>query len=350
MASERLQKIIAQSGLASRRAAEAMITAGRVRVNGKVVQELGAKADARRDRIEVDGKRLAAEDLVYLVLHKPRGVVSTMDDPEGRPTVGELVGDVAARLFPVGRLDFATSGVLLMTNDGELANALLHPRKSVPKSYVVKLQGVVSDENLDRLREGVVLEDGPTRPADVRFLRHEKGKTWIEMTLREGRNQQIRRMAEAIGHPVMRLARLRFAGIDAEAIRPGQWRVLTVDEMRKLKRAYQVPKRVRVQEALYAIEVRLFHGKKAARGRGAKREERGSRGRRSKREEREVGGSRGRASKREERDDRASRPGSKAGAKPRGSSSRGATPRPQKSSSPRKSPRSRGPSRGGGKR
>src|SRR5690606_13390391 len=157
---ERLQKILARAGVASRRSDEELILGGRVRVNGKVVRELGTRADPRRDKIEVDQRRIQAEDLVYLVLHKPRGFVSTVDDPEGRPTVLDLVADVPARVYPVGRLDFSTSGVLLLTNDGELTQGLLHPRRKVPKIYVVKLDGVIADDELERWRGGIVLEDG----------------------------------------------------------------------------------------------------------------------------------------------------------------------------------------------
>lgn len=249
---ERLQKILARGGIASRRAAEELIVAGRVRVNGRVVTELGAKADERRDRIEVDGKRVVAENLVYAILHKPRGVVSTMSDPEGRPTVRELLARIGARVYPVGRLDFATSGVLLITNDGEFADALLHPRKSVPKTYVVKVKGAMTDDDLDVWRKGVRLEDGMTQPADLRLLRHEGDKTWFELTIREGRNQQIRRMGEATGFPVMRLARLSFAGVDGEGLPPGQFRLLTRDELITLKKTYGVPRSVSVAHAVEA--------------------------------------------------------------------------------------------------
>lgn len=242
---ERLQKIIARSGLTSRRAAEELITAGRVRVNGHIQTELGAKADPRNDRIEVDGTRLVAEPFVYIVLHKPKNVVSTMSDPEGRPTVAEYVRDVGARVYPIGRLDFATSGVLLMTNDGEFSNAMLHPRGGVPKTYVVKVHGVMDEDDAKVWRKGVELEDGKTLPADVRIMRHEGDKTWLEVTLREGRNQQIRRMGEATRFPVMRLARLSFAGVTSENIRPGEWRLLTVDELTEIKKQFGVPKRVR---------------------------------------------------------------------------------------------------------
>lgn len=242
---ERLQKIIARSGLSSRRAAEELITAGRVRVNGRIQTELGAKADPRKDRIEVDGTRLVAEPPVYIVLHKPKNVVSTMSDPEGRPTVAEYVRNVGARVYPIGRLDFATSGVLLMTNDGEFSNAMLHPRGGVPKMYVVKVHGVMDEDDAKVWRKGVDLEDGKTLPADVRIMRHEGDKTWLEVVLREGRNQQIRRMGEATRFPVMRLARLSFAGVTSENIRPGEWRLLTVDELLEIRKQFGVPKRVR---------------------------------------------------------------------------------------------------------
>jgi 23S rRNA pseudouridine2605 synthase len=250
---ERLQKILARGGIASRRAAEQLIEAGRVRVNGRIVTELGAKADPRRDRVEVDGKRVVAEEPVYVVLHKPRGVVSTMSDPEGRPTVKDLLAGVGARVYPVGRLDFATSGVLLATNDGQLAAGLLHPRKAVPKTYVVKVKGVMSPEDLDRWRKGVRLEDGMTLPAEAKLLRHEGDKTWFELTIREGRNQQIRRMGEATGFPVMRLARVAFAEISAEGLAPGRWRHLTRDELIALKKTYGVPKSIPSAAAMAAI-------------------------------------------------------------------------------------------------
>jgi 23S rRNA pseudouridine2605 synthase len=244
MTTVRLQKILARGGLASRRHAEELITAGRVRVNGKVVSELGSKADPVKDKIEVDGKRVMAESFVYVVLHKPRGVVATLSDPEGRPTVRDALKNVPGRVYPVGRLDFATSGVLLVTNDGEFSDGLLHPRKAVPKTYVVKSTGEMTDKDLDRWRKGLRLEDGMTLPADVRFIRHEGGKTWFELTIREGRNQQIRRMGEASGFPVMRLARLSFAGVTSEDLRPGDWRYLTREELVALRTEYGVPKRI----------------------------------------------------------------------------------------------------------
>lgn len=243
MAAERLQKALARAGIASRRKAEELITAGRVRVNGRVVTELGTKV-TDKDRIDVDGARAVAEKFVYIVLHKPRGAMSTMHDPLGRPTVAELLREVGARVVPVGRLDYATSGVLLCSNDGEFAHALLHPKKDVPKTYVVKVKGAMQPQDLDQWKRGVELEDGKTLPAQVAAVRLEGDKTWFELTIREGRNQQIRRMGEATGFRVMRLARVAFAGIRADGLLPGTWRPLTRDELNELKKTYGVPRKV----------------------------------------------------------------------------------------------------------
>jgi 23S rRNA pseudouridine2605 synthase len=240
----RLQKVLARAGVASRRAAEELIAAGRVRVDGRVITELGTKVDPRSSRVEVDGQRIARESPVYIVLHKPRGTVSTMHDPEGRPTVRELFADVPARVYPVGRLDFNTSGVLFATNDGDFAEGLMHPRRLVPKAYIVKVQGAMRPGDLDGWRRGVTLEDGKTQPAKAKLLRHEADKTWIELTITEGRNQQVRRMGDATGFRVMRLARTAFAGVGCEGLRPGEWRYLSADELAILKKEYGVPKRV----------------------------------------------------------------------------------------------------------
>lgn len=244
MALERLQKILARAGIASRRHAEELIVNGRVRVNGRVVTELGSRADTEKDRVEVDGKRLVAEKPVYLLLHKPRGVVSTLSDPEGRPTVRDLITDIPQRVFPIGRLDYHTSGALFLTNDGDFSDGLLHPRRDVPKTYVVKVARRMSEEDLVKWARGVELEDGLTRPAEVRFLRHEGDKTWFEITIYEGRNQQIRRMGEATGFRVMRLARIAFADISTERLPPGMWRELTKDELKSLRERWGVPKKV----------------------------------------------------------------------------------------------------------
>ncbi|RYE86667.1 MAG: rRNA pseudouridine synthase, partial [Myxococcales bacterium] len=264
MSRDRLQKIVARAGLSSRRGAEELITSGRVRVNGRVVTELGTQADMRNDRIEVDGKRLVPELFVYVLLHKPRKVVSTRHDPEGRPTVTELVATVPVNLYPVGRLDFHTSGALLLTNDGEFTQGMLHPRQGVPKVYVAKVQGEMIENDLERWRQGIQLEDGMTAPCEATLLRYEGDKTWIEVTLHEGRNQQIRRMGEASGFPIMRLARLSFAGISTEGLRPGQFRLLESDELRDLKERYGVPKRVHKQQV--AIDPTLANRRPARAG------------------------------------------------------------------------------------
>lgn len=241
---QRLQKILARAGIASRRAAEGLIAAGRVRVNGRVVTELGTTADPVRDRIEVDGRRVVLEKPVYFVFHKPRGMVTTLRDPEGRPHLGEVVPAMGARVYPIGRLDFHTSGVLLLTNDGELTAALLHPRRNVPKTYVAKVRGHLPLDALESLRKGVVLDDGTkTKPAEVFVLREDERNTWLQITLYEGKNRQIHRMGEAIGHPVLRLVRTAFAEITAEGLRPGEWRPLTAKEVEKLKRRYVEPLR-----------------------------------------------------------------------------------------------------------
>jgi 23S rRNA pseudouridine2605 synthase len=239
MAEERLQKILARAGVSSRRAAEHLITGGQVRVNGQVVSELGARADAERDRIEVDGRAIGREEHVYFVVHKPRGMVTTLSDPEGRPSLSELLTEIEQRVYPIGRLDFHTSGALVLTNDGDLAQALLHPSREVPKTYVAKISHKLDDKGLYMLRSGVTLDDGcHTRPASVIELRVEEGKSWLELTITEGKNRQIHRMIEAIGARVMRLSRISFAGISGEGLRPGQIRELDPTEVAALKRSY----------------------------------------------------------------------------------------------------------------
>ncbi|MFO0570784.1 MAG: pseudouridine synthase [Polyangiaceae bacterium] len=246
---ERLQKVLRSAGVASRRSAEDLIREGRVRVGGRIVTELGTKVDPERDRVELDGKRLIAESRAYVVLHKPREVMCTMRDPEGRKTVADLVRGVGARVVPIGRLDFHTSGVLLLTNDGDFAATLAHPKKGAPKTYVAKVRGSVGDEALARFSDSIEIDGRATRPAAVRILRHEGDKTWIEVTLHEGRNRQVRRLGDIAGHPVLRLVRTTFAGIDAEGLRPGEWRYLSVDELVQLKKTFGVPRRVKGAEA-----------------------------------------------------------------------------------------------------
>src|SRR5574338_1711151 len=193
----RLQKLIAGTGLASRRKAESLISAGRVMVNGKVVTELGTKVDPARDHVKVDGKHLsAAQPFVYLMLNKPKNVVSTLDDPGGRTTVKDYLRGVSVRVFPVGRLDFDSEGLMLLTNHGDLAQALLHPRYHVPKTYLIKLKGVLDDAKIEALERGVKLEDGFTAPAKVVKVSKAESNSWLEMTIHEGRKHQVKRMIE----------------------------------------------------------------------------------------------------------------------------------------------------------
>lgn len=235
---ERLQKLLARAGVASRRGAEALIRQGRVTVNGRTVAELGTRADPERDRVAVDGRPISCEPLTYILLHKPRGVVSTARDPRGRPTVVDLVGGAGVRLYPVGRLDYDSSGLLLLTNDGELAHALTHPRHQVEKVYRVRVKGHPSAADLDRLRRGVPLDDGVTAPASVREVgRGEGGGAWLEMAIREGRNRQVRRMLAAVGHEVTALIRIREGGLSLGRLRPGAYRPLTRTEVARLYRA-----------------------------------------------------------------------------------------------------------------
>ncbi|MDP3276524.1 MAG: pseudouridine synthase [Deltaproteobacteria bacterium] len=262
---ERLQKVLARGGIASRREAERLIAAGKVSVNGVVVTTLGTRVDPAKDLVEVDGRTVEAQEKVYYLFHKPRGVVTTLTDPEGRPSIREFVEPLGTRIFPVGRLDFHTSGALLLTNDGALTNALLHPRESVAKTYVCKVRGVPSDDQIESMRAGVVLAPSgdddslrKTAPAEVEVLRsgpsgedsvRDDGTTWMRITLREGRNRQIHRMSEAVGLFVMRLARISFAGLSTSNMRAGELRPLQLMERKMLLRTYlgideEVPREV----------------------------------------------------------------------------------------------------------
>lgn len=240
----RLQKVLARAGVASRRAAEELIRAGRVRVDGRIARELGVRVDPRRARVEVDGKRIVAEPLVYIVLNKPRGVVCTLHDPQDRPTVAELLRGAGARVLPVGRLDFNTGGALLCTNDGEFANRVAHPRHHAPKEYLVKVGGVVDERGLMAFRSSISIDGRKTRPADVSVVRVEGDKTWLAVRLEEGRNRQVRRLAEHAGFTVMRLVRTSHAGITVEGVAPGRFRHLDVDELTRLRDEYGVPRRI----------------------------------------------------------------------------------------------------------
>ena len=237
---ERLQKLIAAAGIASRRHAEELIEAGEVTVNGEVVRELGTKADPARDHIKVRGRLinplLESREKIYVLLNKPRGYLTALSDPEGRPLVSELVPQSLGRLHPVGRLDFNTEGLLILTNDGELTNYVTSARNHVEKVYEVKVKGVPPEEQIERLRRGVRLEDG-VRTAPARIVKTDETRTnaWYEVILREGRNQQIRRMFDLINHSVIKLRRVRVGPVTAEGILIGQWRHLTPTEVKRLK-------------------------------------------------------------------------------------------------------------------
>jgi len=231
----RLQKIIAQAGVASRRAAEELIRAGAVTVNGKIVRELGTKADPQKDHIKVRGRLVQSkEPLTYLMLHKPKGVVTTLSDPQGRPIISDFLRGVKARVYPVGRLDYDSEGLLFLTNDGELAHAVTHPRYGVPKTYQVKVKGVLTDEGLAKLQAGVTLPDGKKAVGRVEKIRKMAANSWLEITLHEGQKRQIRRMMEEIGHPVLKLKRVRLATLELGDLPPGRYRYLTPEEIQSL--------------------------------------------------------------------------------------------------------------------
>jgi 23S rRNA pseudouridine2605 synthase len=234
MRAMRLNAFLARAGVASRRRADELIRGGRVRVNGRA-GELNTVVGSH-DVVEVDGERVARQALTYVLLHKPPGVVTTARDPQGRPTVVGLVPS-EPRVVPVGRLDADTTGALLLTNDGELAHRLAHPRYGVPKVYEADVEGRPSRDSLDALRGGIELDDGMTAPADVRVVSTSRRRSRIELTLHEGRNRQVRRMLEAVGHPVLRLHRSRYAGLDLDDVAEGQWRALTPREVAAVRSA-----------------------------------------------------------------------------------------------------------------
>ena len=236
---QRLQKLIAAAGIASRRHGEASIAAGEVTVNGKIVSALGAKADPAIDHIKVKGRLinplLQKHEHVYVLLNKPKGYLSSMADPKGRALVTDLVPSRLGRLHPVGRLDFNTEGLLLLTNDGEFTNLITSARNRIAKVYEVKVKGVPPESAIERLRRGIAIGKGErTAPAEVRKLREIKANSWFEMTLHEGRNQQIRRMFDAIGHSVVKLRRTRIGTLDAKGLPLGKWRRLKETEVKRL--------------------------------------------------------------------------------------------------------------------
>jgi pseudouridine synthase len=234
---QRLHKLLAERGLASRRAAEGLISAGRVAVNGNIVRELGCKVNAATDSVTIDGKPLPGPPrLRYIALHKPAGYLCSVKDEHGKKSVLSLLPHLPERLYPVGRLDYDSSGLLLLTNDGALTNALLHPSRGINKTYLAEVAGPVSAADVDKLRHGLLLEDGPTAPARVTVLRRAQGASSLEITIHEGKKRQVRRMCEHIGHPVRRLVRLRLGPLGLGRLKAGEWRELSPREVQELKK------------------------------------------------------------------------------------------------------------------
>lgn len=232
---ERLQKILAQYGIASRRHAEELIKEGRVTVNGKVAT-LGQKADPERDHIKVDGKLLIKpEPKVYYAFYKPRKVITSLIDPQGRPTVKDFIKSIKFRVYPVGRLDYDSEGLLLLTNDGELAYKIMHPSSEIEKTYLVKVDGLIEEKTIEKLRKGMKLEGRLVVPVSVNLIRHLKANSWLRITLHEGRKRQIRKMLERVGHRVLRLIRISINGLKLGELKPGQLRPLTREELEKLR-------------------------------------------------------------------------------------------------------------------
>ncbi|TDF99305.1 pseudouridine synthase [Paenibacillus piri] len=233
---ERLQKVLAEAGVASRRKCEELITAGRVQVNGETVTALGVKVDAKKDTIHVDGRAIRQQKKVYVLFHKPKGVITSASDPGGRKIVTDFLKDISERIYPVGRLDYDTEGLLLLTNDGEFANLLTHPKHHVPRTYHATVKGVPHGSLLDKLRDGIELEDGMTAPAEVDYydINPERNETIVSITIYEGRNRQVRRMFDAIQFPVIRLRRVMFGPLALTGVGRGKYRHLTDQEIKEL--------------------------------------------------------------------------------------------------------------------
>lgn len=233
---ERLQKVLAQAGVASRRKSEQLILDGKVKVNGVKVTELGTKV-TNSDRVEVEGVELVKENFVYYLLYKPRGFISTVHDEKGRKTVLDLFPEVEERIFPVGRLDYDTSGIIILTNDGDFSYLMTHPKFGIKKKYIAKVKGIPTRESLRKLERGIELEDGKTAPAHVKMQTVDKkaGTALIEITIHEGRNRQVRRMFDAIGHPVLKLRRESFAMLTTHGLNAGESRQLTTHEVKQLR-------------------------------------------------------------------------------------------------------------------
>ncbi|WP_353684162.1 pseudouridine synthase [Thermodesulfovibrio sp. 3907-1M] len=233
---KRLQKILSDFGIASRRKAEELIKEGRVTVNGEIAH-LGQKADPEKDYIKVDGKLLIRpEPKVYYAFYKPRKVITSLIDPQGRPTIKNFLKGIKFRVYPVGRLDYDSEGLLILTNDGELAYRIMHPSSEIEKTYLVKVDGIIEPETIEKLRKGIKIEGKLAVPVSVNFVKKLKANSWIRITLHEGRKRQIRKMLEKVGHPVIRLIRVSIDGIKLGELKPGQYRALTKEEVEELKK------------------------------------------------------------------------------------------------------------------
>lgn len=239
--SERLQKVIAQAGIASRRKAETLITDGRVEINGKIVKELGTKVN-RSDEVKVNGVPLTKENLVYVMMYKPRGVITSVSDDKKRKTVIDLVKEIPERIYPVGRLDYDTSGLLLLTNDGELDNRLTHPKYEVEKTYIAKVKGELKNEDLKALRTGVVVDKKKTAPAKAKVIKFNRDNSTsiLSLTIHEGRNHQVKNMLAAIGHPVIKLSRESYGFLNLKGLTPGESRMLKPHEVEQLKKLVEM--------------------------------------------------------------------------------------------------------------
>lgn len=234
---ERLQKFLAHAGIGSRRNCEELILQGKVKVNGQIVNILGTKINPDTDIVEINNQRIQQkEKMIYVVLNKPAGYVTTSKDPQGRPTVLDLINGVDKRIYPVGRLDYETEGLLLLTNDGELAYRLTHPKYQAKKAYEALVKGIPSNKSLDILRKGVFLDDGLTKPAEVKILRNIGGNTLLELIIHEGKNRQVRRMCKAIKHPVLNLKRTQIGSLSLGALPKGKFRFLAIGEVKGLQK------------------------------------------------------------------------------------------------------------------
>lgn len=235
---ERLQKVMAHAGVASRRKSEEIIAEGRVKVNGETVTEMGFKVDPEKDEIAVDGELITEEKKIYILLNKPEGYITTVSDPEGRPTVMDLIPDLKQRLYPAGRLDYDSSGLLIMTNDGDLTYKLTHPKKEVDKKYRVLARGELSREDFEKFEAGMIIDGQKTAPAEISNVNYRGENTEFDVIIHEGRNRQVRRMCKIAGFPVVYLKRIAFAFLTLEGVKEGEFRYLTEDELQSLKKMF----------------------------------------------------------------------------------------------------------------